>query len=165
MAKTPKLKVVKPKNFLLKPVSVDFKDLFKALAKGIGHTVAGKWEELGADAVESLSAIGLTTEPEELLFLLIRRSTTRAIFELIGEGASELLAEAKTDGDTLEERLDLSISLGGASIDSKFFDRPKDLDLVKELEILIGKWLEERGLEKPAARAISARFPTYLVIS
>lgn len=67
MAKSsPKLRAAKPKAVWNKPVSVNLKDLFKALAKGFGHTVAGKWEELASDAVESLSAIGLATEPGSL---------------------------------------------------------------------------------------------------
>jgi hypothetical protein len=66
-------------------VKAAFKDLFKALVKGVGHTATGKWVEPGADAVEALSALGLATEPGELTFLLIRRlgltdETTRQIF-------------------------------------------------------------------------------------
>ena len=66
------MKVKKAVSVLFKPVKADFKDLFKALAKGVGHTATGKWVELGTDAVETLSALGLATEPGELAFLLIR---------------------------------------------------------------------------------------------
>ena len=56
MAKsTPKLKVKKPKNVFTKPLQADFKELFKSLAKGIGHTAVGKWEEIGSDTAEALS--------------------------------------------------------------------------------------------------------------
>jgi len=65
----PKLKATEPQNVFFKPLTADFKALFKALAKGVGHTVVGKWEELGTDTVEALSAIGLATEPGELAFL------------------------------------------------------------------------------------------------
>ena len=60
---SPKLKVKKPVSALFKPVKADFKDLFKALAKGVGHTATGKWFDLGTDAVETLSALGLATDP------------------------------------------------------------------------------------------------------
>jgi hypothetical protein len=63
------LKLKKPVSALFKPVKVDFKDLFKALAKGVGHTATGKWIELGGDAVETLSALGLAS--------LISSQTTR----------------------------------------------------------------------------------------
>ena len=36
---SPKLKVKKPVSALFKPVKADYKDLFKALAKGVGPTV------------------------------------------------------------------------------------------------------------------------------
>jgi hypothetical protein len=67
MAKTPKLKVTKPVG-VLKPIEVDFGS-FKALGKGIGHT-QGKRAELAADTVEGLTALGLKTEPENLLIYL-----------------------------------------------------------------------------------------------
>lgn len=53
---SPKMPVKKPVSALFKPVKADFKDLFKALAKGVGHTATGKWIELGGDAVETLSS-------------------------------------------------------------------------------------------------------------
>lgn len=71
---SPKLKAKKSQSVFTKPLTFDFRELFKALSKDIGHTVVGKWEELGTDAVEALSAIGLSIEPGELAFLLIRRA-------------------------------------------------------------------------------------------
>lgn len=112
-----KLKATKPKNVFTKPMQADFKQLFKALSKGIGHGVVGKWEEIGTDTVEALSAIGLATEPEELAFLLIRRSLAKAIFDLIGESVLDDLSEAKIDPDALVEKLDFSISAGEVHLD------------------------------------------------
>jgi hypothetical protein len=40
---SPKLKATKPKNVFEKPLQADFKALFKALSKGVGHTAIGKW--------------------------------------------------------------------------------------------------------------------------
>src|SRR5215217_1602251 len=106
---SPKLKVQKPVSVLFKPVKADFKDLFKALAKGVGHTATGKWVELGGDAVETLSALGLTTEPGELAFLLIRRSLTTAVFKLVGDSASQFSDTAAADAEASIDSLDLPI--------------------------------------------------------
>src|SRR5258708_2661671 len=106
---TPKVKVQKPVSILFKPVKADFKDLFKALAKGIGHGATGKWVELGADAVEALSSLGLTTEPGELAFLLIRRSLTLALFELVGDSAAQFSETASANAGALVDSLDTSI--------------------------------------------------------
>src|SRR5437870_13783006 len=138
MAKaSPKVKATKPKNVFNKPLTADFKNLFKALSKGIGHTVVGKWEELGTDAVEALSAIGLSTDPGELAFLLVRRSMTRALFDLVGESASQSLAETKRDEGSLIEQLDFSISSRQISIDRRFLDRPSDLPLLDDVQTLL----------------------------
>jgi hypothetical protein len=53
MPKTsPKLKATKPNNVFEKPLQADFKALFKALSKGVGHTAIGKWEEIGNDTAK-----------------------------------------------------------------------------------------------------------------
>ena len=159
----PKLRATKPKNFLTKPLKADFKDLFKALSKGIGHTVIGKWEELGTDTVDALSAIGLSTDPGELAFLLVRRSVTKALFELIGESASQFSSETEKDEDRLIEQLDSSISRIEVHIDRKFLDRPSELALISDLQAILQKWLEGHGITKPTAKAIAARLPSYFV--
>lgn len=87
---SPKLKAKKPVPPFEKPLKADFKSLFKGLSKGVGHAAIGKWEELGNDAVETLGAMGLATEPGELASLLIRRSIVRATFDLVGEIAAPL---------------------------------------------------------------------------
>ncbi len=160
---TPKLKATKPKNFFTKPLKADLKDLFKALSKGIGHTVTGKWEELGTDTVEALSSVGLSTEPGELAFVLIRRSITKALFELLGESAGQLPAEANKDQDALLDRLDFTISLRGTDVDRKFLDRPSELPVIQAVESLLRQWLEIQKVAKPAAEAIAGRFPGYFV--
>ena len=164
MAKSnPKLKAAKPKSVFEKPLQVDYKEMFKALSKGIIHTACGKWEEVGNDAVETLSAIGMATDPEELAFLLIRRSITKALFDLVGEIASQQLIEAKNDSEKLAEQLDFSIAAREVYIDRKFLDRPADLPLVDEIQSLLQKWLEGLGMNKSTTKAIVDRLPSYFV--
>lgn len=134
---SPKLKVKKPVPVLYKPVKADFKDLFKALAKGVGHTATGKWVELGADAVEALAALGLTTEPGELAFLLIRRSLTAAVFDLVSDSASQLSNTTAGDAEALIDNLDFSIEAKDMSVDQKFLDRPGDLPIVDSFKKLL----------------------------
>lgn len=160
---SPKLKVKKPVPVLFKPVKADFKDLFKALAKGVGHTATGKWVELGADAVEALAALGLTTEPGELAFLLIRRSLTAAVFDLVGDSASQLSDTTAADAEALIDNLDLSIEAKDMSVDQKFLDRPGDLPIVESFKKLLSDWLKGLGIEDSAADAIADRLPTYFV--
>jgi hypothetical protein len=160
---SPKLKVKKPVPVFFKPVKADFKDLFKALAKGVGHTATGKWIELGGDAVEALSALGLASEPGELVFLLIRRSLTMAVFELLGNSASHLSDTAAAEPDALIDSLDLSIESHEMSVDQNFFNRPGDLPIVNSFKVLLSDWLKRLGIEESAADAIAGRLPSYFV--
>jgi uncharacterized protein YjbI with pentapeptide repeats len=161
MPKTPKLKAIKPKSALEKPLQADFKGLFKALTKGVTHSVVGKWEELGNDAVEALGAVGLSTEPGELAFLLVQRAIAKAAFDLVGESASLQSPDTKVDADALIEQLDFSISTRPFHFDRHFLDRPSELHLVKDVQVLLQGWLEEIGINQPSAKAIAERFPTY----
>lgn len=164
MAKSnPKLVAKKPKSAFDKSIQVDFKGLFKSISNGIIHATSGKWEEVANDAVETLSAIGIATEPEELAFLLIRRSLIKALFELLGESASQQIIRAKDDSDVLLDQLDFAISTGDVHIEGKFFDRPADLPLLKEIQVFLQKWLESLDVSNPSAKVIVDRLPSYFV--
>ncbi len=160
---TPNVTATQPKSVWTKPLKADWKELFKGLAKGIGHAAVGKWEELGSDAVETLFALGLTTEPGELAFLLIERSATKAIFALVGESAGSLLTEARKDEDSLIEQLDFSDAINDVQIDHRFLDRPADLPLIRDLQGSLQRWLEGHGVPKNSAAAIVQRLPSYFV--
>ena len=87
---TPNVTAQAPRSVFFKPLSADFKSLFAALGKGIGHTATGKWIELSNDAIATLSALGVDTDPGEIAWLLIRRALTKAAFTLVGESASRI---------------------------------------------------------------------------
>jgi len=159
------VRAAKPKNFFQKPLKADLKSLFKSLSSGICHSATGKWEEVGSDAVEALSSIGLTTEPEELVFLLIRRSLTKALFDLLGENVSQILANVKIDANIIVEKMEFSVSTGEVHIDSKFFNRPADLPLIAEVQSFLAKWLEGLEVQPSATKAITERLPSYFVYS
>jgi uncharacterized protein YjbI with pentapeptide repeats len=163
MTTNPNLQVSEPVNVFLKPVQIDFKGLFKGLAKGIGHTVVGKWEELGNDAVETFSAIGVSTEPGELAFLLLRRSLTKAVFDLVGESASLLLNENDSQEDSLIDQLDFSVPSDSLSIDTTFLDRPGECTIVRDAQVYLKQWLLSHKVTDAAAAAIVMRLQSYFV--
>ena len=157
--------IEKPVNIFSKPLKADIKALLKALSKGIGHTAVGKWEELGTDSMEAISAIGLNTDPEELAFVFIRRSLTKALFELVGESASTQLAVSAKDADDLINKLDFSMESKDIYIDSKFFDRPTELRLLSDIKSVLQQWLEANGLSMQTSKAIADRLPSYFVFA
>ena len=160
---THKLRTKKPVSVFDKPLKADLKQLFKALCKGVGHGVAGNWAELGNDTVETLSAVGLTTEPGELAFLLIQRSLTKALCDLVGESASQYLTQSNKDSMALTEQLDFSIASQETQIDHKFLDRPAEIPLMHDAQQILKQWLEIHGLSPSSAQATVERLPTYFV--
>src|SRR5215475_15273309 len=103
-----KIKTRKPVPVVHKPLKAEYKELFKALGKGVAHAAIGKWDEIGSDAVDALSAVGLMTEPAELAHHLVHRSLKLAVVELVRESASHLSADAKEDSDDLLEQIDFT---------------------------------------------------------
>jgi uncharacterized protein YjbI with pentapeptide repeats len=162
---TPKLTAKKQISAFEKPLKSDFIGLFKGLSKGVGHAAVGKWEELGNDSVEALGAIGLVTEPGELASLLIQRSITRALFELVGEIAAQYLTEVKADASDLEKQLNFSIASREVFIDRKFLDRPAEIPLIADLQPLLEGWLVAQGVSKASAQAVAERLPSYFVFA
>jgi hypothetical protein len=77
--------VRKPVKFWNKPLKADFKELFKALSKAGINAALNKWDSVATDGVDALTAIGLAQKPEEVAWLLIYRSLTQAMFNLLEE--------------------------------------------------------------------------------
>ena len=154
-----------PVNMLDKPIKADLKGLFKGLAKGIGHASIGKWEELGNDAVESLGALGLATEPGELVSLLVQRSLVRAMYDLVGEAAPQHLPQVTANGKAFTDRLTATIVQEAVTVDDKFFEQPGSLPLIQQLTPQLVLWLESYGMAKPAATSLTDRLPAYFVFA
>jgi hypothetical protein len=112
---------LKKPNTLTRKITFDFKDLFKALAAGGTHAVTAKWEELPKDVVDLGAALGVSASPEERAFLLIRRSLSRAVFELVRETtALDLQGVQGAKGD-ITQTLNALITDAEVTIDDSFF--------------------------------------------
>jgi uncharacterized protein YjbI with pentapeptide repeats len=142
-------------------LELDLKALFKALSKAAGHTAVGKWEELGTDTVEALSAIGLSTEPAELAFLLVRRSLAQALFDLVAESAAPHLTPMPPAD--VAKQLDFSGLIGEVDLDRRFLEAPATLPIISAAQTVFRQWLEAHGIQPPSAVAIADRLPTYFV--
>ena len=160
----PGLKATKPKSVFERSFQIDYKGLFKSVSKGIIHVASGRVEEAGIDVTETLSSLGLKTEdPGELAFLLINRSLTEALLELVNESSSQQLIDDNADADAVLEQIDFSCHSGDVFIDRKFFDRPAELPFLNEVQSLLQSWLECLKVSNPSAKAIAGRLPSYFV--
>jgi hypothetical protein len=161
--KSPNVKLIKPQNVLFKPVTFDYKELFKSIAKGIGHTASGKWIELGADTVDLLAAIGIQTDPGELGCLLVKRSLISALFDLVADSSQQLTSPSLEDENLIHTQLSESIDDPGLEISQRFLDRPGDLKIVKQAEKMLEIWLSGHTADSHVALSIASRFTSYFV--
>ena len=88
--------ISEPVSVWNRPLKANFKDLFKALGKGVIDGAIGKWEGVAGDLVEASVAVGLAAEPGQTAWLLIYRSLDRAITRLLKD-SKELLVKQPED--------------------------------------------------------------------
>jgi hypothetical protein len=156
--------VTKPVSFWNKPINADFKELFKALGKAAADSAFRNWNNVALDVVDASAALGLSTEPEEVAWLLIYRSLTQGMSSLL-EGNKELLVNKPENLETLGDCVAQSLENEQVTIDQDFFQRPKDLPIVAALKTHFAQWLESFVKTKAEAHTISDRLPAYFVFA
>ncbi len=161
----PSFSTRKPIAVWNRPLQLDAKGLFGALAKGALHGFTGQWTELGGDAVDGLAALGLDShDAQQMSWLLLRQALVSAMAELIRESLPEIEEPQKNLAD-LSGRLDQALEEVEVAIDRSLFDRPRDLPLLGVIQEPFAQWLEEYGLQPPAAAAVARRLPSYFVLA
>ncbi|HWM93953.1 MAG TPA: hypothetical protein VN493_24560 [Thermoanaerobaculia bacterium] len=161
----PSFSAKKPISVWNRPLQLDSKGLFGALAKGAVHGFTGQWTELGGDAVDGLAALGLDShDAPHLSWLLLRRALVSAMAELIRESLPEI-GDKKKDLADLSRQLDEALEEEEVAIDRTLFDRPRDLPLLGAVQEPFAQWLEAYGLAAPAAAAVARRLPGYFVLA
>ena len=155
--------ITKPISAWNKPLKANFKDLFKSLTKTVASGAMGNWEGAAVESVEALRALGLEKDVGGLAWLLIRRSLTHAIYELVAESSIKITYETvKIPGD-LCDTIDLSLENSKLKIDKNFFNRPADLPVIEQIKKPFEQWMVGFGLSEADTKAIAARLPNYFV--
>ena len=170
--------VKQPVSIWNKAIEVNFKDLFKSVAKTIVSAKIGKTDTAINSLVDGVAAFKFKEDAGQMAWLLIYRSITRALFMLVEENAAlfrevtrgfaSLAGEIDFDDEQLkeiEEKINWSIDASELKIDSDFFERPKVLPIIPELKTLFSSWFEEFGLDKTKADSLGERFPSYFVFA
>ncbi len=147
-----------------KPLKANFKDLFKALGKGVVDGVTGQWGGLVKDLVDVSVAVGLANDPEQIAWLLIYRALTQAIASLV-EDSKDLLVKLPDDLEGFSDHLDLSLENNEFAMGPDFFQSPQTLPIVEAIQTPLIQWLEGFVSESVQAQAIASRLPTYFVFA
>jgi hypothetical protein len=80
----------KPRSVWTRSIKFNLKPLFKSLGKTATHAATLKLEELGNDAIELATSIGLETPVEEVAYSLIRQSLFAGLVALTRESLSHV---------------------------------------------------------------------------
>jgi hypothetical protein len=157
---SPNIETKKVQSVFFKQVTFDYGKLIKALAKAVGHGTAGKWDELANDATDAAAALGISTDAGELAGSLIERSMTKAIFELIGESLNQ---EAGDVDNLTPDAVGVSTLSQAFEIDARFLDRPDQIPILQDSQLLVFRWFKQRGFSDASSSALSNRLPAYFV--
>ena len=155
-----RIRPIKPKNVLLKPVNLNF-GFFQSLVFGIKNVAIHDWAKVVSIAVEAASTLNLAKKPEELAYNLLQRSITKALFELVGEDNLHNLSALSKSNRSIPEKVEITIRTEDVLIDRHFFDRPKSLAILPILQAELKTWLINYGLAEKSADNISTRLPNF----
>ncbi|MEO0987505.1 MAG: pentapeptide repeat-containing protein [Cyanobacteria bacterium J06639_14] len=114
--------------------------------------------------VDALNALGLKGDKvESIAWMLVQRSLLQAMSELAGE--CNLGFKQKLDFKLLCEQLDYALQNSYLSLTRNFFSQPKQLPIVKQVQMPFRQWLISYGLPKEQAESLSKRLPRYFVFA
>ncbi|WP_083236454.1 pentapeptide repeat-containing protein [Pseudomonas sp. S3E12] len=152
------LNVSKPKSLLNTSLKLDAKALAVSLAKGVGHALLGKFDDLADDGVDAASAIGFENKtPEQLLYRLLQRSTLAALSGLLLDSKDQL--PEQYDFSSLEPLLEEKILT--CKVNNDFFKNPVKFQLINSIKEAIFAWLVDVGVSQAKSHTISSRLPGY----
>lgn len=149
------------------PLKADFKAFFKALGKAGAHGLAGKTEDLIADTTEAVTAIGITTPPEQLAWRLVDRGLKRAMVALIDE-INDILLPLDISDDKAERiagQIDGAMEVIPIQLNRDFFERPGEMPVVQRVQMTFTQWLLHVGLTTSKAEGLSVRLPRYFTFA
>ena len=155
-----------PVSVLNRNVKFDIKDFFiqasKTAVQATAQGATGNLIGSAATIVKGIFDISKTTElelkVEELAWLLIARSLTQAITEM-------LTSDQDLFGSNIDEaaianvaaKIEDKINESEISIDNDFFEAPHYLVLLDDLEIALIEWFQQLGLDEAKAKSTYER--------
>ena len=156
----------KPVSVLNRKINFDIKDFFiqasKTAVQATAQGATGNLIGSAATIIKGVFDISKTTElelkVEELAWLLIARSLTQAITEI-------LTSDQDLFGSNIDEasiasvaaKIENKINESEIAIDNNFFEAPHRLGLLDDLEAVLIEWLQQLGLDEAKAKSTYER--------
>ena len=156
--------VSKPVSVWNKSISLEPKKFLQGIGKAALKGVSLDWSGVAETALDTIDAAGLREKPNELAYLLIFRSLTAALSELVKNYADLFFNRPEeAELETISARFEEEMGKANVSISLDFFNRPGELPLLKQLHDPLSAWLQGLGAAKGDAEQIACRLPDYFV--
>lgn len=155
-----------PVNVLNRKVKFDIKDFFiqisktavQATAQGLTGNLIGSVATIVNGVFDISKTTELELKVEELAWLLIARSLTQAITEI-------LTSDQDLFGSNFDEaaiasvasKIENNINESEIAIDNDFFETPHHLALLDDLEIALIEWFQQLGLDEAKSKSTYER--------
>ncbi len=152
----------KPVSVWNKPLSLNFKEFFKGLTGAITNIATGNASSLPKDLADIAGSVGLKITPEERTWLLVYRSITSAIYELVNESI-DMFVNTPEDTDALCERIVASLDNQPVVLDKNLFLHPGDLPFLIIIGSAFQEWLLGWGLQESQVAGICSRLRSYFI--
>lgn len=147
-------------------ISFDPKEFFTALGKLALNVAMQDAKGAGEHILDMFKSLSDQEKgPEILAWELISTSLHKSIFYLVSENA-DFIEEATEhhDPEDLAKIISASMDSKPVGISADFFDRPKELELLKTIEQPLVDWLRCLGIPEASAKAIYLRLIDRFVI-
>ncbi|WP_339239634.1 pentapeptide repeat-containing protein [Paenibacillus sp. FSL R5-0517] len=145
-------------------MKANWNDFFKSLGKATIGGVFLDSKEVINNSYEALLSLGLEKEVTHLAWLLIYRSLTEAIRNIVEE-SRELFNITEIDIESLSMRIDLSLENEIFEIDRNFFSNPKSLKILSTVKIPFAQWLDGFNLSASQITSITDRLPVFFTFA
>jgi hypothetical protein len=162
--KSNNLTISKPVAVLNREIKAEPGKLIKGIGKMLLKGASLDWSGVGEAALDTVDAAGLREKPEELAYLLIYRSLTAALFELVKDHRDLFFNRPDEEQlHTLSACFEEEMGKAEVRISLDFFKQPDALPLLKQLQDPLSAWLHGLGAKQTDAEQIACRLPDYFV--
>jgi hypothetical protein len=162
--KSNELTISKPVAVLNREIKAEPGKLIKGIGKMLLKGASLDWSGVGEAALDTVDAAGLREKPEELAYLLIYRSLTAALFELVKDHRDLFFNRPEeAELDKISACFEEEMGKAEVRISLDFFKQPGALPLLKQLHGPLSAWLHGLGAKQTDAGQIACRLPDYFV--
>jgi predicted NACHT family NTPase len=153
----------KPANILLREISVDPKEISKALIKSGVSIISGRWDDLSETVTDLISSLGLKNSIEQISWILVFRGVNRALKKILDESPNKKIVDAEIE--KIRKSIKKKLTEEIFTIDNDFFINPGRSDISLSLSKLIKEWLIENNFNNHEATSIILRLENYINLS